>query len=284
MIKMRKIIAILLTVLLSLSCFSLFACDTEDEPQPQPTVYSIIYDVAGGELPADAITTYMLSETDIALPVPTKAEHVFLGWLEKNETEPTTVIAAGSTGNKTFTAVWRSRVVYNISYDTVGGELPAGAITTYMLSETDTTLPVPTKEGYVFGGWLENGTTLVTCIVAGATGDKTFVALWKSRFTVVVNNETDKDFTDWADDSTGSKTVYVSVGEKLTIPKMKWDNLSEDQKHDERYGFQGWFYIDKNNVERQLDLNVEITLENLNINAYNVTIYAKVLRQWTKRY
>ena len=274
MIKIKKTVTILLAVLLSLSCFALFACDRGDA-----TVYNISYDLAGGELPADAIATYTESDKDTALPVPTKADYVFLGWLESGKTELVTVIAAGSTGNKTFTAVWRSGA-YNITYDLVGGELPADAITTYTLSETDIALPVPTKIGYVFLGWMENGTTLVNVIAAGTTGDKAFVALWRSQFTVVINNATDAAFTAWADNSTGSKTVYVSGGNKLTIPAIKWDSYDENQKNSEDYTFKGWFYKDKDDVERQFDSDVAFTLENLNIDNENLTIYAKVKRQW----
>ena len=66
----------------------------------------------------------------------------------------------------------------------------------------------------------------------------------------------------------------------MTIPKIKWDNFSETRKNNEDYYFKGWFYRDKNNVERQFDPNVAFTLENLNVNTYNITIYAKVEAQW----
>lgn len=282
---MRKIATILLTVLLSLSCFSAFACGRGEEVS-YDTTYIITYDLVGGELPTGAITTYIESDSDITLPVPTKADCVFLGWVESGKTELVTVIAAGTKGDKIFTATWRSRVVYNITYDVVGGELPTDAVVNYTLSETNIILPVPTMDGYEFLGWIESGKTeIVQIIPAGSTGDKAFTAVWKSYpFEVIINNTTAAGFTAWADDSTGSKTVYVNVGDKLIIPAIKWDDFNETWKNNEDYEFLGWFYRDKDNAERQFDPNTAFTLENLNLNAYNVTLYAKVRKQWAGPY
>ena len=106
----------------------------------------------------------------------------------------------------------------------------------------------------------------------------------ESRFEVVINNATAAGFTAWADDSTGSKTVYVNVGDKLILPAIKWDGFSATQKTNEDYEFLGWFYRDKDNAERRFDPNTAFTSENLNLNAYNVTLYAKVMRQWAGPY
>ena len=46
------------------------------------------------------------------------------------------------------------------------------------------------------------------------------------------------------------------------------------------YLFEGWFYKDKNGKEKQFDLNKEITLENLNVEEYDIVVYAKVSKQW----
>lgn len=106
----------------------------------------------------------------------------------------------------------------------------------------------------------------------------------ENRFEVVINNATLADFTAWADDSTGSKTVYVNVGDKLTVPRIKWDDFSETRKEAEDYEFSGWFYLDKDDAEKQFDLNVAFTFENLNVNEYNVTVYAKVRKLYTELY
>ena len=211
--KMKKIITILLAVLLFITCFALFACGGEDEQEVQPTVYSITYDVAGGELPQDAIKTYTVSKTDIKLPVPTKDKNDFLGWLEDGKTELVTVIAAGTKGNKTFIAVWRS------------------------------------------------------------------------QFEVVINNASSQDFTAWTDGTTGSKTVWISSGAKLTIPEIVWDTYDEYTKNDfSQYYFEGWFYEDKSGEEKMFDQSVAITSDNLNIDGFRIEIKAKVGLQYTNNY
>lgn len=230
---MKKIIALLLTALLVASCFSLFACGGEDDSKPlQPTVYSITYDVVGGELPENAIATYTWSETDITLPVPTKDGYKFLGWLENGKTEIVTVIKAKTTGNKAFVAIWRSEFEVTVQNEVIVKE---------RVREKD-------KDGNVI------------------------------RDEIV---DRKIDFTDWADGSTGSKTLFVMSGSKLTIPAIKWDNYEEITRTNSDYLFDGWFYKDKDGKEKKFDQNAEFTSDNLNIESNALTIYAKIKMQWT---
>ena len=132
--------------------------------------YTIVYDVADGDpLPADAITTYSLSATDIILPTPTKENCDFKGWLEDGATETVLVIAAGSTGNKSFTAVWEThkiRVNFDntskanytkwkddgetgYAYVDVGGTLTSFPAMRY----DDLTSDAKNNETYAFKGW-----------------------------------------------------------------------------------------------------------------------------------
>ena len=341
MSKIRKIVTILLTVLLFAVCFLAFACGGK--------TYSITYDVVGGELPANAIREYSVSDKDINLPTPTKDGYVFTGW--NNGSDSITFIAAGTKGDLNLTATWQIEI-YSITYSVADGTLPTDAKSEYSLSAQDISLPTPTRTGYTFTGW-DNGTDVIAVIVAGTKGNLNLTATWQAnsytitfnygegsgtettmgvtygtqvtdlpmatppagkmfmgwkkqdnslfnngdqylfdsdialtasfvaaRFTVTIGNSTRASGTAWKDDSTGSKIVYVTYGDKLNIPAIKWDDFSEMQKNNEQYYFKGWFYRDKNNVERQFNSNVAFTLENLNVNTYNITIYAKVEAQW----
>ena len=165
--------------------------------------------------------------------------------------------------------------IYSITYSVADGTLPDGAISEYSESDKDISLPTPTKAGYTFAGW-KNGSDVITVIAAGTKGDLYLTAVFHAKFTVTIDNTTAASFTAWKDDSTGSKIVYVSIGDKLIIPAIKWDDFSETRKEAENYEFLGWFYRDKDNAERQFDPNAVFTLENLNLNTYNVTLYAKV--------
>ena len=177
--------------------------------------------------------------------------------------------------------------VYTITYNLDGGDtLPSDAIRTYRLSDTAITLPVATKTGCEFKGWI-NGTEVITEIAAGTTGNLVLTAKWQEKeicFTVVLQNTTNAGFTKWADGTVGDKTVLVQIGEKLTIPPIVYDTLSETAKNNDDYAFRGWFYRDKNGTEHKLDLSVDFTFENLNVETFNLTVYARVYKQWAGPY
>lgn len=82
---------------------------------------------------------------------------------------------------------------YHIYYDTDGGILPGDAIRAYAVSETETTLPEPTRTGYDFGGWLETGkeTEPAFTIAANDFGTKNYKAVWSPKeyaLTLVLGN------------------------------------------------------------------------------------------------
>ncbi|MCQ2328101.1 MAG: InlB B-repeat-containing protein [Paludibacteraceae bacterium] len=155
-------------------------------------VYNITYNVNGGSEIKEHLT-YTIETATFALPVPEKDGYSFGGWFTNEAcTEgQTTQIAQGSTGNKTFYAKW-TPIVYNITYNVNGGS----AITehkTYTIETATFALPVPTKDGYSFGGWFTNEACTegqTTQITQGSTGNKTFYALWNEN---VVSDGSDKD-------------------------------------------------------------------------------------------
>ncbi len=79
--------------------------------------------------------------------------------------------------------------VYSIAYELNGGANPAEVPTTYTKASADITLPVPTKSGYIFGGWYEkadfSGGKTAT-IKKGSTGNKKFYAQWIAGMYTVV--------------------------------------------------------------------------------------------------
>ncbi len=86
--------------------------------------YSIKYELNGGAFPdGSSITEYTIETDTFTLPIPTKEEYGFIGWLveNSNEAQKTVSIEKGSTGDFNFTAVWRKLNRYTISYDVNGG-------------------------------------------------------------------------------------------------------------------------------------------------------------------
>ena len=89
-----------------------------------PVKYSIKYDLEGGTFSdGSSITEYTIETDTFTLPIPTKAEYGFIGWKAKvsDEAQKTVSIEKGSTGNLSFTAVWRKLNRYTVSYDANGG-------------------------------------------------------------------------------------------------------------------------------------------------------------------
>ena len=120
-------------------------------------------------------------ELPINLKPATKQGYKFLGWyLEDSFKTKVDSIAKGTTKDLTLYAKWeKSAVVSDIIYKLYGGELPEGAITTYE-EGTATTLPIPTRDGYVFLGWskIKHGIKYVTEVPEDAHGTYTVHANW----------------------------------------------------------------------------------------------------------
>lgn len=75
--------------------------------------YTITYNLDGGAFSVAAKTTYTINDAAFTLATPTKADYEFLGWTGSNGTTPqtTVTVTAGSTGNLTYTANWKSTKV-----------------------------------------------------------------------------------------------------------------------------------------------------------------------------
>ena len=183
---------------------------------------------------------------------------------------------------------------YSISYNLHGGEPLADAIDTYSISADDIPLPVPTHTEYDFIGW-NDGTKIITYIVAGRTGDLNLVAEWQSQFKITFKNEVVKNgrritLTMWADGSDEEqpvdKVVYISAGETAAgrIPQIKADVMSSSALMNDDYSFSGWYYKDKDDREVKLDENKPFTKTGLNVSSLEITVYAKAYKQWAGPY
>lgn len=174
---------------------------------PAEATYKITYNLNNGTLSGQK-TTYKASDADYTLLTPTKnGGYKFFGWYETAEFdgEPVTVLASGSTGDKTYYAKWG--YLYTIEYvltpSTYGeeitedkkGKLDGTEKKKYTEFDEDYELPTPYRDdGTPFMGWYIvnedekfNGAPaisvsdeyLVTTIPSGSTGKKTFYAVWE---------------------------------------------------------------------------------------------------------
>ncbi len=85
------------------------------------TPYTIGYTLDSGIVDGTNPTEYNMASPTITLINPTRTDYIFTGWTGSNgETPQTTVeIEEGSTGDKTYTANWKSKYVY---YYNLGNE------------------------------------------------------------------------------------------------------------------------------------------------------------------
>lgn len=147
-----------------------------------PDTYKIIYDLAGGTLPAGKTnpTSYTIETAEFTLQNPERTGYTFAGWSGTGLTANTTTvtISKGSTGERKYTANWAANT-YSI---TLNGKGDSGSSLTEYTCGTGATLPTDwTKTGYTFAGWYDNKDctgTPVTEVSATDTGDKTFWAKW----------------------------------------------------------------------------------------------------------
>ena len=155
--------------------------------------YTIGYDLAGGSVASANPTTYTIESSAITLNNPTKTGYTFAGWTGTGLAEPTTsvTIAAGSTGNRSYTATW-TPTVYNITLTLDGGTATPANPTTYTIETETFRLNNPTKTGHTFTGWKLNGEgdamTTVT-ISQGSTGHLAYTATWQiNEYTITFDS------------------------------------------------------------------------------------------------
>ena len=132
--------------------------------------YTIILDVNGGEGLSSNCITFNENET-VTLPTPTKEGHTFLGWYENDN-----LITNIENKNYNLVAKWEKIPTYTITLDPDGGSGVSNTTITF-LKDNNVTLPTPTKNGYKFLGWYENGVLVKTI----ENKDYDLIAKWEKN-------------------------------------------------------------------------------------------------------
>ncbi|MBQ8545415.1 MAG: InlB B-repeat-containing protein [Clostridia bacterium] len=238
---------LLCIVLMSLMVLSLVACggnrdtDTEDAP----TTAVVAYDTVGGQLPegTEEVKEYDIGKKLMILPTPTKTGYEFLGWEINGEavTLPYTV-----NEDVTFTAKWQSTLLEGDGSDTAtdsnnggstantdtetedtrprvmiyldanGGTLPANQLEEWeaVVGDAIGKLPTPTRAGYNFLGWFEDGNAKweVDRKTEVEDYDMTIVALWEALGDIVT-----VEFNVAVDETLSIDTPYFEMvsGQKI---------------------------------------------------------------------
>ncbi|MGN1227790.1 MAG: InlB B-repeat-containing protein, partial [Christensenellales bacterium] len=221
--------------------------------------YTISYELNGGTYSGEMRTSYSIEDNSFTISiVPTKSGYSFTGWRGTNidTTAKTITINKGSTGDRSYSAVWNI-VDYTITYNLNSGVFASGGVVQSYTIETDTfDLMQPMKTGYTFMGWSGTGLTgsnnMKVQITKGSTGNKEFTANWMANEYLVTFDYSGA--TGGIDDSTVKVTFDSSYG-SLPVP-IKYG-----------YNFEGW-YSDSNFVNK-------ITSDSIVSIASNHNLYAK---------
>lgn len=169
----------------------------EGETTPQPTVvlpkgttgdkaytanwkvitYTIALGANGGE--DLAAISYTIESDPIKLPTPERKGYEFMGWIGDgiDGAQPEVIIPTGSTGDRTYIALWRV-IAYFIELRQSSGDWMQNIPYTV---EQEVKLPIPTREGYEFIGWVGEDiidAQINVTIPRGSTGFRLYAAHW----------------------------------------------------------------------------------------------------------
>ena len=152
-----------------------YICPMKDIEKDIKEAITITFDTKGGSK-IESIT--IGKDTELTLPKePTRDGYVFKGWVDKNETPIYDKVQLAE--DTTLYAVWEKDATNNkitITFDTKGGS-KIESIT--ISKDTELVLPKePTRDGYVFKGWVDKNETPIYNKVLLAE-DTTLYAVWE---------------------------------------------------------------------------------------------------------
>ena len=172
-------------------------------------IYTITLGTNGGDA-LDAIS-YAVTSSPITLPTPVRTGYEFRGWIgdDIDGAQTEVIIPTGSTGDRTYIAVWRI-IDYIIELRQSSGDWMQNLIYTV---EQEVELPIPTLEGYEFIGWVGEDiidAQINVTIPRGSTGFKRYAAHWAlENYTITL----DTSGGDALDD-----IRYTMKSEPITLP------------------------------------------------------------------
>ena len=207
--------------------------------------YTIGYTLNGGSIDGENPTSYQVDTATFTLINPTKAGNRFTGWSGTDLTgsdNTTVTIAAGSTGNRSYTAHWEEIPTYTITWKNYDGtvletdnNVPEGDTPTY--DGSTPTKPQTNQYTFSFTGWSPT--------VAAASSNQIYVAQFSETlrtYTVTI----ERNETGWGTVSQASVTevpygtVITSSNNTVTINGTIVTATYAAQTDEYTYAFGTW--------------------------------------------
>lgn len=206
------------------------------EPENPEVKVTVTFDSDGGS--AIESKEFTVGEAyDLSTLTPTKAGYTFGGWYN-GET------AVGNTGtwtiaeNVTFKAKWTA-IQYEITYVGMDGVENANPVV-YTVEDEDITLVNPTKVGYTFNGWTEDGEAIAvidtermealeltanwtaktyTLTVINGSSSTDYTVTYNQAYTLVTPEDDSYTFAGWYDENGNSftKTDVWTIDDDVTL-------------------------------------------------------------------
>lgn len=234
----------------------------------QITVYTLTYDPNKGTV-SKGTETYEKGD-EYKLLIPEYHGYEFLGWYNGE-----TLVEDGVWNfetDVTLVASWK-KLQYLVTYDLAGGTTSQTLKSIYTVDDTFT-LPVPTKDGYYFLGWCEEGSEKnyqSMTVQKGTTGNKKFVAKW-TEFSYSFNGE----------NATVTNYKFLNTRPRVKIPTVvNYNGVDYTVTEIGASVFEGMGAIIKNKqlyaynskgqlvVQTKFEVDIPITLKKIGTNAFN---------------
>ena len=171
--------------------------------------YTIALGANGGE--DLAAISYTIESDPIKLPTPERKGYEFIGWIGDgiDGTQPEVIIPTGSTGDRTYIAFWRV-IRYLIELRQSSGHW----MQTFSYTvEEEVELPIPTREGYEFIGWVGEDiidAQINVTIPRGSTGFRLYAAHWAlENYTITLDTSGGNALND---------IRYTAKSDPITLP------------------------------------------------------------------
>jgi len=170
------------------------------------------------------------------LPISKSEHYTFGGWYDK-ENNKIEKIDEGSTGDIELTANWNA-TKYVISYELKGGTLPDGVENpqTYTFESETFKLPIPTKSGYTFEGWVDQYENPVGEISKHSSGSVTLYANW-----------TPTEYSITYELNGGTLPEGAAIPETYTVESV---DITLPIPTKNGYTFEGWYDKENNKIEK----------------------------------